>query len=331
MARTLIAPDPPPEGWLPAWACSDQGTFVVDWCYFGSRPLREPFFEDSLQLAMRRPVNHFLRYRTSVEALARRYAVSPGLRPTGFVFHTSRCGSTLVAQMLGAMHGSVVLSEAPPIDAVLAADAQHASVDGDQRATWLIGMLSALGQPRAPGDCHLFVKFDAWHALHLPLIRRAFPDVPWVFLYRDPREVLASQLRQPGAFLIPGVIKGAAHATGQPPSGSTVAQRVATMMQRLGDAALAALSGGRGLLLNYAQLPGAVLHQIADHFGIELTADDRAAMSNVTQFDAKTPSLTYERREEPMLALADSDRTTLDVSAMRTYLELERVRVAGGP
>jgi hypothetical protein len=244
------------------------------------------------------------------------------------VFHTSRCGSTLVAQMLGAIHGSVVLSEAAPIDAVLSAELSGTANRAEPRAHWLVGMLSALGQARAPDDSHLFIKFDAWHAQHLPLIRAAFPDVPWVFLYRDPREVLASQLRQPGAFLIPGVLPGAANAIGEHLQGSTVAQRVATMMQRLGDAALAALPGGRGLLLNYAQLPRAVFGPIADHFGIELTAGDHAAMAEVARFDAKTPSMIHERREEPTSALAESDRATLDGGAMRTYLECERIRLA---
>jgi nucleoside-diphosphate-sugar epimerase len=36
-------------------------------------------------------------------------------------------------------------------------------------------------------------------------------------------------------------------------------------------------------------------------------------------------------REDAVLALTNSDRTTLDESAMGTYLETERVRLANGP
>ena len=64
---------------------------------------------------------------------------------------------------------------------------------GEQRIEWLRGVVSALGQPRLGTEKHLFIKFDAWKVLDLPLIRRAFPAVPWIFLYRDPVEVLTSQ------------------------------------------------------------------------------------------------------------------------------------------
>jgi hypothetical protein len=36
--------------------------------------------------------------------------------PDGFVFHMSRCGSTLVAQMLAVVPDHVVVSEAEPLD-----------------------------------------------------------------------------------------------------------------------------------------------------------------------------------------------------------------------
>ena len=40
----------------------------------------------------------------------------------------------------------------------------------------------------------------------LGTVRRAFPDVPWVFLFREPVQVLASHLRQRGAHMVPGAI-----------------------------------------------------------------------------------------------------------------------------
>ncbi len=45
----------------------------------------------------------------------------PTRAPDGLVFHMSRCSSTLAAQMLAASPAHVVISEAPPIDAVAAA------------------------------------------------------------------------------------------------------------------------------------------------------------------------------------------------------------------
>jgi len=47
------------------------------------------------------------------------------------------------------------------------------------------------------------VKLDSWHTIALPLFRRAFPAVPWVFLYATPVEVMVSQLRMPGLQMLP--------------------------------------------------------------------------------------------------------------------------------
>ncbi len=75
-----------------------------------------------------------------------------------------------------------------------------------RESSWLRGMLSALGQRRNGDEKKFFVKFDSWHTINLPLIRRAFPDVPWIFLYRDPLEVMVSQLRQGALNTVPGFI-----------------------------------------------------------------------------------------------------------------------------
>ena len=69
---------------------------------------------------------------------------------------------------------------------------------------------------------------------------------------------LASQLRQAGGFLVPGVLDrvgGAGTAEALP--GHTVGERVAGLLHATCDAARAALPGGRGLLVNYAELPEA--------------------------------------------------------------------------
>lgn len=324
MGGALNCDVPAGDGWLPVWAGWREGVLQVEWCHFGGEPLREPFFQDSVTRAMRRPVNQLLRHRTPIQALGPRRAGRSGLPPRGFVFHTSRCGSTLVAQMLAAMRGSVVLSEAPPVDAVLGADVPDA-----ERAEWLQWMLAALGQPRVPGDRHLFVKFDAWHAVHLPLIRRAYPDVPWVFLYRDPREVLASQLRQAGAFLVPGVLdRVGGPGTAEALSGDTVGTRIASLLHETCEAARAALPGGCGLLVNYAELPEAFTGLIAAHFGLDPDDDDLAAIAECARHDAKSPGLPYERRSDPPPPADPEALAMIESQALPAYRELERLRIA---
>jgi hypothetical protein len=157
-----------PPGWLPA---------EVDWRPRGDlamvRPTAaaEPFYADDVTRAGYRPLNRLVRLRTPLPAPGDR----PSRAPDGLIFHMSRCGSTLAAQMLAASPANVVISEAPPIDAVLRLEA-----DDETKVARLRAMVAALGQARA-GESRLFLKLDCWHVRDLPLFRRAFPDTPWVF------------------------------------------------------------------------------------------------------------------------------------------------------
>src|SRR5207249_1157357 len=128
-------------------------------------------------------------------------ASHPGIDPTAFIFHGSRCGSTLLAQMAEALPRTIVISEAPPVDQIL-----RASAPAERRLDWFRALLSVLGQPRRGDERHLFVKFDAWHVFDLPLVQQAFPGVPCVFLYREPSAVMASQMRMPGIQTLPGML-----------------------------------------------------------------------------------------------------------------------------
>jgi len=325
MDRALIQEVANGEGWLPAWAGAGPAGFHVEWCLAGTHPLREPFYQDSLNRLMRLPVNHFLRHRTEIDALEQLQRRRRGLRPNGFIFHTSRCGSTLVAQMLASIAGTVVLAEPQPLDAVLGATDPESGELHPRRAEWVEWMLGALGQPRCAGDRRLFVKFDAWHVTQLPMLRRLFPDVPWVFLYRDPREVLASHLSQPGAFLLPRSVGGRAFSSLAAVDGGTLAERVVANLRRWYAAVLASLPTGGGMLFNYRDLPGAVLDTMSGHFRLDLTASDRAAMAAASMNDAKMPYLPYDAAARGSATLSPEHEALLKV-CLPLYEALEPLR-----
>jgi hypothetical protein len=202
---TLPETPPPPAGYLPIRAYWQNGELYLRWAYFGERRLRDPFFEDDVRRALRLPFNRLFRYATPVAKLGVWLQTNPGLRPNGLIFHMSRCGSTLAARMLAALDDTIAVSEASPIDAVAQAGFMRGDLSLDELGRWLAWTASALGQPRH-GETHYFIKLDCWHTVALPLFRRAFPDVPWVFLYREPVEVLMSQLTMPGTQMVPGLL-----------------------------------------------------------------------------------------------------------------------------
>jgi len=318
------------DGWIPIRVTWEDERAVVDWCYLGEQRLTEPFFDQTVKSCLRHPFNLLFRKQTSIDALAERYAQVPGLPPTGFIFHTSRCGSTLVAQMLAALPGTVVLSEAPAIDSILRARFRVADLTDEQRIAWLRWMVSALGQRRRGDEERLFIKFDAWSVIDLPLIQRAFPDTPWIFLYRNPVEVIVSQLKRRGAHMIPGVLESELF-------GMKFTEVIATRPEEYGARVLkkiceAALQpqARAGRFINYNQLPEAVWDSLLDFFRVDCTAADRESLQRVAEVNAKNPAVAFASDSEAKRKTATAMEHEMAAKWLNAiYQRLEAARAAG--
>lgn len=281
-------------GWTPIHVEMGQGKPKVEWCRLGGVRFSDPFFEQTIARGLRNPARLLFQRETSIDVLESIEDVIDGLRPSGFIFHMSRCGSTLVAQMLAALPHSIVISEAPPIDQVLSSHLRL-EVTAEKRITWLRGLVVALTQRHSAQEQHSFIKFDSWHILELPLIRTAFPDVPWIFLYRDPVEVMVSQTKLRGMQMIPGRVDPRifgldSAAALQLPIDVYGAQ----VLARICDAGLhyAASHGGR--VVNFSQLPGALIDTIGQLFGLTFTNEDLTRLRTAADANAKNPVLPHQ-------------------------------------
>ncbi|HEX6125010.1 MAG TPA: hypothetical protein VFZ23_06500 [Pyrinomonadaceae bacterium] len=312
--------------WVPVEVSNHGSPPAVDWCYMGSSRFTRPFFEDTIRQQFRMPFSRMFRHRTSIECVGELVDKSPGIPPTGFIFHMSRCGSTLVSQMLAAVDKNIVISEAPPIDSVL--NAKPADSDDDQRALWLKWIVGALGQKRFDREQYFFIKFDSWSTLDLDLIQSAFPSVPWIFLYRNPVEVIVSQLRQRGSHMIPGnldkFMPGIALAEALEIPAEEYCARI---LERICEAGITHARNANALLVNYSQLPEAVTSVVADHFGVAFDNDDISKMLKAANFNAKTPQLFFEPDSEQKREEATDAVRRAAGRIKPLYCELERVRL----
>jgi hypothetical protein len=193
--------------------------------------------------------------------------------------------------MLATNPARLVLSEPLPVDGILRAPASV-----DERARWLRLVVGALGKAGDTEDGYV-LKLDAWAACDLAVVRRAFPQTPWVFLHRDPLEVLASHMRQRGAHMVPGALA---------PELFELDRAALTVMQpdEYMARVFAAICNGalahrdeHALFLDYRALPGAV-GEILDWFGLDANDDERERMDAVTHLNAKNPQLPFTG--EPM-------------------------------
>lgn len=307
--------------WLPIRAFEQAGNWQLDWAWFGTIPLARPFFSDDVDDALRLPFNLALRRQTGLDGLFDWQARSPGLEPSLLVFHTSRCGSTLLAQLLRALPGHVVLSEPPPLDALLRAHYRNPTACAWQ-ADAVRALLSAYGQRRCGDETRLVVKLDAWNLFEARLLRQLYPQVPCLFLYRDPLEVVVSQRRQPGLHAVPGLLglSGLDHKLGLetlPPG-----DYLAWMVGRLLQAGLALCSAGDAIALNYRELPGALWGRLGSMLDIDPTAMPRLQL--LAGRDAKRPEQLFSADSGVKCSQADETlRASVERWAQRPYEMLE--------
>lgn len=296
-------------GWLPIRVWQRAGEWRVDWCWIGEQPLTRPFFRDDVELALRLPFNQAFRRDTGLDALLDWQLASPGLTPGALIFHASRCGSTLLAQMLAGLPRNTVLSEPPPLDSLLRLHHREPSL-GERQPAWVSALLSAYGQRHQGGEGRLLVKLDAWNVFEAPLLRQLYPTVPFVFLYRDPLEIVVSQLRQPGMQRVPGLL-GPSGLDQRLPQAQAMSplEYTCRMIGEILQGGLDLCQRNAGIALNYSELPGALWGRLAELFDVR--GADVARLRDIAGFDAKQPSLgftadTLRKRESASVEVCDA-------------------------
>jgi hypothetical protein len=260
----------------------------------------------------------------------------PGRRePAGFIFHMSRCGSTLVANLLRALRHSRVIAEAPPLNQILGMPAASSALADRWGCADALAVLRAAvhalgGRPGGP----YFVKFSSWNVLYLPLVRAAFPEVPWVFVYRHPVEVMVANLARQGSWMrarsAPAV---AAVLTGLDPgevAGLAPEEYCARALGHFCRAAVESPAEGR-LLVNHRDLSLTLLPRLLAFFRVTASEEERAAMAAMLRFDAKDPErhrLFTDDSVARQAAASESVRALAEQWVMELYERLEREREA---
>lgn len=316
------------RGWMPVRFHLRSAGLELDWCYLGEQRLTDPFFDDTISRQMQYPFNLFFQPRTNIQTVAEFETHFGRRQPAGLIYHWSRCGSTLVTQMFAALERNIAVSEASVVDAVLRSRRWQVGIMEEQQIEWLRGIVSAVGQSRGRAGENFFLKLDSWHVTFLPLLQRAFPQVPAVFVYRDPLEIMASQMERRAAFMLPGTADtvifdfSTAEMVELAPE-----QYIARVLAGIGQLALAGAREQELLLVNYPELPAAIESRVAPHFGVNFDRDEWATMHAATAFNAKNPAArftsdTESKRRSATPEMIEACAEWLDP----LYAELEAVR-----
>jgi hypothetical protein len=317
-------------GWTPMYSYFAGGQLMLDWCHTGRRRFMEAFFGDTIDQVTGDHAALLFRHRTTIEEAKEWSGHRPAMPPAGFIFHMSRCGSTLVAQMLAALPENRVLSEPTAINAIIRAALLDARIPRATLIDWLRTLVGLLGCP-LDGESRYFLKLDCWHVMALALIVEAFPETPWIFLYRNPAEVLVSQARSPGAWTVTSALEPEIFGVRREDVLSI--PRSEYLARTLGCMCAAALQHrgcGRGLLVNYDELPEFVCGRLPAHFGITFSPVELERMRMVSRADAKTPQLIYsDDRQTKRRAVTSELQVLVDQWLSTPFERLEVVRRTG--
>lgn len=291
-------------GWMPVDAVVVEGRPGLLWIQMADVSFTEPFFQQTVDRVRAERPARAERF-TEFDALLQLDQMLPRVEPAGFIFHSSRCGSTVLANACRCVNHSIVLSEPHAVDKLVArfiTDAND-SVKESLYSVLLRAVVNALGQCEG-GEQRVFIKFACCSVSQLERIRRIWPQVPWIFLYRDPIETIVSNVSNPPGWLLDEDHRILAHITG-----TSLAQVAEMSLEELCARSIGSffstadtLANDNSMLLNYSQLSLSVICKVLRFFGVSPTAAEIDAINSRSRLYSKN------MEDQPFVSDAEAKR-----------------------
>jgi len=293
------------NGWLPVKLYPEDDSTLCRWLYVGDKEFTEPFFDDTIAACRMLPQNgHLKRSVSSTDILADWVNDTGNIEPTAFIFHISRCGSTLISQMLGTQPSNIILSEVPFFDDLLRHGKKHNCMS--EILPQLKAAIGLYGTRRNQQQRQLFIKADSWHIHFYKELRALYPDVPFFLLYRNPDEVIRSQQKKRGMQAIPNLIE--ADVFGFDKDRISIMQLdeyMGLVIESYLTAFLKILEKDRlTFAVNYHDGAMKIVEKISAVTGLHISTEERLLMQNRAGFHAKFPEQLFseEKTDGPVPA-----------------------------
>jgi hypothetical protein len=249
------------------------------------------------------------------------------LTQSGFIYHESRCGSTLAANMWTAADPSAHRVYSEPNVLLAALKSKNTQLVND--------VLYMLGRSSDAKEKRVFYKFKSTivrQMKHMP------SHVPWIFLYRDPEEVIASHFNptewkssrvvcllerdNPNSFTYQ-----VAKEQGKKLSNMSDPEFCSA---RLASLCLAAIQEHaktkQGRFFNYNTLPGSMWETILPkHFGVDVNSRMIERMKEISGVYSKGRQNKTEewQDDEKQAGLSDEQRQAAHIILEPYYIKME--------
>ena len=219
------------------------------------------------------------------------------IEPTAFIFHISRCGSTLISQMLGMQPSNIILSEVPFFDDLL----RHGKMQNcmPEILPQLKAAIGFYGAKRNEDHQQLFIKTDSWHIHFYKELRALYPATPFFLLYRKPDEVIRSQQKKRGMQALPNYLEAAIFGFDKDEISATpLDEYMGMVIESYLDAFLHILQKDHlAYAINYHDGAMQIVDTIASVTGLSVTDAARLLMEKRAGFHAKFPEQVFKEKQ----------------------------------
>jgi hypothetical protein len=234
----------------------------------------------------------------------------------GLIFHSSRCGSTLLCNMLDSLADCYVVRESPVLNKVLL----DRRLTPQQRHDLFHTILIAYSRYAAYLEKRCVIKFTSFCTLQLGFIREQLPQIPWLYLHREPRAVIRSLMKNNAGWQRKGSLQLLLNLDDE-----EMAQPLARLTARVLQDGFRVLldsiqqlpaQGSAGLVFNYerliAETPQA-MSEIAQHLGFGFLENELHLMLSCLQSDSKTGQLRDKPEIRTEVPAEDQDGISTDM------------------
>lgn len=311
------------RGWVPVKLYAEDEGLLCRWLYVGDKNFTEPFFDDTIASRRGLAENGYLQKKmSSTNVLAEMVAEMEVIEPTAFIFHISRCGSTLISQMLSLQPSNIVLSEVPFFDELLRYGKKSHCMP--RILPQLKAAIGLYGAKRNENHQQLFIKTDSWHVHFYKELRALYPTVPFFLLYRKPNEVLRSQQKKRGMQALPNFLEAAIFGFDEEKiSTMPLDEYMGMVIESYLDAFLEILQKDRSAYaINYHDGAMEIVDTISAIIRLQVSSTEKKLMQNRAGFHAKFPKQVFNE-ENPDEPVPDFLKRSFDL-----YYQIEHVRLS---
>lgn len=313
----------PIAGWIPIKLYPEDENLLCRWLYVGDKNFTEPFFDETISACRSLPENgHLRRSMSSTDVLVDWAKEVDVIEPTAFIFHISRCGSTLISQMLGMKPSNIILSEVPFFDDLLRYGKMHHCMP--EILPQLKAALGFYGAKRNENHQQLFIKTDSWHIHFYKELRALYTTVPFFLLYRKPDEVIRSQQKKRGMQAIPNLLEADIFGFDKDKiSTIPLDEYMGMVIESYLTAFLEILKNDKAAYaINYHDGAMHITDTIASVTRMPITDAEKLLMQKRAGFHAKFPEQVF-KEEQPEEAMPDFLKRSFEL-----YDKIEQIRLS---